>query len=103
MTKLLKLTDAPFLPYDVLRLIFEEATRGDRRKAGKYALISKLVSAWYAVSGFACYELNPECLNSLGLRVAYTPTSSFIQENRCEDSYGRSSHPPSQDSFSLLM
>ncbi|KAJ3561648.1 hypothetical protein NP233_g10070 [Leucocoprinus birnbaumii] len=46
MTKLLKLVDAPALPYDVLRLVFEEATRSDRRKAAKYTIVSKLVCHW---------------------------------------------------------
>lgn len=46
MTKLLKLVDAPTLPYDVLRLVFEEATRSDRRKATKYTLVSKLIRHW---------------------------------------------------------
>lgn len=49
MTKLLNLIDVPALPNDVLRLVFEEATRQDTRKAVKYTLISKLVRDWYAV------------------------------------------------------
>ncbi|KXN91238.1 hypothetical protein AN958_01760 [Leucoagaricus sp. SymC.cos] len=46
MTGLLKIIDTPTLPYDVLRLVFEEATRDDKRKAVKYALTSKLVCTW---------------------------------------------------------
>ncbi len=49
MTKLLSFPDVPALPLDILRLVFEDATRSDRHKAAKYTLISKLVCNWYFV------------------------------------------------------
>lgn len=62
MTGLINLPGIPHLPYDVLRLVFEEATREDTRKAVKYTLISKVVRTWVEIclyDNVQLYRENP--------------------------------------------
>ena len=89
----IKSLEIPILPHDILRLVFEQATKIDRRKAVKYTLVSKLVCLW-CVPPNSCNLL---FISYLGSKHISTRTFNYIPGHQSENSCKRSNRLRNQD------